>query len=164
MASLSTIDMQIRLDVLELLAQYCHALNRGEGERWALLFTSNGQLNCDTCCSAQGREALAAIAADISRPGHQSWRFQFSNVVLQRGDTIRELEVEASCLITDWAQGGKMIDFWDCRINLKRGLGWQIESFHATSAMKENEAARASSFILHTAADADASRLVAGLH
>jgi hypothetical protein len=84
-----------RIEIQDLYATYCHAVDDLDGERWAELFTSDGvfapSVGSGTGKEFRGREVLARFAADPNR--HNASRHWNNNLLLAERDD----HVEGTC-------------------------------------------------------------------
>ena len=77
-----------RLEIRELYARYCHAIDDGDGAAWAECFVRDGSfvpgIGAARGTSIVGREALAAFGADARRGA--IGRIVTTNLALYEGD------------------------------------------------------------------------------
>lgn len=121
------LDMQARLDIEELLAQYCHRVDRNDGEGWAALFTQDGVFEVAATMRLQGKAQLLTMPGTLMEHGGGKWRHQITNILAEIGGTAGTATVSAYGLVTDWRDGGKLVMFTDYRIEITRIEGeWRI--------------------------------------
>ena len=88
------LQLEDRLEIQDLYARYCHAIDAGDGEGWANCFTKDGTFVPSVGSSAgrsfAGHEALAAFAANPNRRKRRHWT---SNILLVERDGF----VEGTC-------------------------------------------------------------------
>jgi hypothetical protein len=73
------LSVEDRLDIQQLYARYCHAIDGGDPEGWAATFTANGVLEAGTV-RQQGGAALAEFARGLSQYKMRHWT---NNLVLE---------------------------------------------------------------------------------
>jgi hypothetical protein len=71
-----------RTALLELHALYANTIDEGRAQEWAGCFTADGVLRTSRPLRVEGREALAAFAADWhathdGQPRHMTWNHRF---------------------------------------------------------------------------------------
>ena len=121
-----------RLDILDLLARYCHAVDHDDAEGWASLFTPQGVFEVSGVMRLEGRDQLRAMPGIVKEQGGGKWRHQVTNVVIDDGAGADAASVRAYGLVTDWREGGKPVSFTDYEIKLCRlECGWRIQTLVA---------------------------------
>jgi hypothetical protein len=141
MACISTMDVQTRIDLHELLSRFCLRLDGRDNCCWSTLFCTDAVVQWGNAPRMTGREE---IAAGIGRMGHPGQRHLFSSVVFDRTSSPREILCTASCLVSDWAAAGALSDFLDCSIIFRKAGALHIASVTAVSAKTASIAAMAS--------------------
>jgi hypothetical protein len=126
MACISTIDIQTRLDVQELLSHFSHFLDHNQGACWADLFTIDGVFECAEGQRMRGAVQLASVPAMVSQRGGGVWRHLITAVVIKRVNTRRDLIVEAYGPVIDMNQHSALAAFYDYQFTLKFGSSWRI--------------------------------------
>ena len=126
MACISTVDVQTRLDVQELLSQFSHALDHNEGQCWAALFTGDGVYESADGDRLEGFAALASLPARVAERGGGAWRHIINSVVIERAHTRKILSVRAYCPVIDMEQGGRITSFYDLQFTLRFAGRWRI--------------------------------------
>lgn len=132
MGSISTVDLQTKMDVHELLSRFCHFLDHNGGPEWARLFTPSaviekGPLGCFT-----GHSEICQIPAYVAEKGNGLLRHHLTNVMFERTGNPKELIVEAYFLGTDWGQGGALVHSADFKAVLLNRCHWQISHLKLT--------------------------------
>lgn len=126
MGCISTVDLQTKVDVQELLSRFCHFLDHDRSAEWARLFTADCRIDIGPLGTFRGREAVSALPAMVTECGGGLWRHHLTNVMLERTGTARELDLNAYCLITDWGDQGRMVACSDFHARLENRCHWQI--------------------------------------
>jgi|GEM_PF-1181243 len=126
MACISTIDIQTRLDVQELLSHYSHHLDHNQGACWADLFTVDGVFECADGNRLRGCAELATVPAMVNERGNGVWRHLITAVVIKRVNTRKDLIVQAYGPVIDMNQASAMAAFYDYQFTLKFGSSWRI--------------------------------------
>jgi hypothetical protein len=126
MGCISTVDLQTKMDIQELLSRFCHFLDHNNATEWARLFTADCRLNCGSMGRFDGRAAISTIPALVQEKGSGTLRHHLSNVMLDRTGNARELEMHAYCLVTDWSRQGAMVACFDFHARLQNRCHWQV--------------------------------------
>jgi hypothetical protein len=126
MGCISTVDLQTKMDVQELLSRYCHFLDHDNAAEWAKLFTADCHLDAGGLGIFEGRNAVSNIPSLVRMKGAGNWRHHLSNVMMERTSHARELEIKAYCLVTDWGKQGAMVGCFDFHARLQNRCHWQI--------------------------------------
>lgn len=126
MGCISTVDLQTKMEVQELVSRYCHFLDHNNAHEWARLFTADCRLDCGSLGDFEGRTAIVEIPALVYAKGAGNLRHHLSNVMMERTGNARELELHAYCLVTDWGQKGAMVACFDFHARLRNRCHWQI--------------------------------------
>jgi 3-phenylpropionate/cinnamic acid dioxygenase small subunit len=126
MTCISTVDLQTKMEVHELLSRFCHYLDHGKTEEWSQLFTTDAVLDVASLGLYDGRDEIAQIPQRVTQLGDGFWRHHLSNVMFTRTEQVRELEINAYCLTTDWSRGGALVNCADFRAILKSRCHWQV--------------------------------------
>jgi uncharacterized protein (TIGR02246 family) len=71
--------------IKQLVARYCHALDRGDGEGWASAFTEDGRFETVGRFAHEGRAAIAKALG--SRTPYRSRHFPCNLLIEVDGDT-----------------------------------------------------------------------------
>lgn len=127
MGCISTIDIQTRLDVQELLSHFAHFLDHDRGSCWADLFTTDGVFECADGHRLQGAAELATLPALVSERGHGAWRHMISQIVIERRNTRKDLIVRAYCPVIDMDDTSALAAFYDFDFTLRFTSRWRIE-------------------------------------
>lgn len=101
-ADLQILSAQDRLDIQELIAEYCHYEDSGEAEAWADLYTSDGRFVGGGGKLAVGREALVEFATRrwADKPQVHNWIHWTANVVIRPtadGANVRSFQMVVEC-------------------------------------------------------------------
>lgn len=128
MACISSVDLQTRLDVQELLSRWCHYLDHGQSQEWSRLFTLDSRVDAGPLGTFTGRDEIAQLPQRVADKGQGLWRHHLSNMMFERTGNLRELKVSAYCLTTDWSAGGALIQCSDFSAMLEYRCHWQIAS------------------------------------
>jgi hypothetical protein len=144
MGCISTVDLQTKMEVQELVSRFCHFLDHDNATEWARLFTADCRLNCGSLGDFAGRGAILGIPALVQVKGSGNLRHHLSNVMMERTGNARELELHAYCLVTDWSKKGAMVACFDFHARLQNRCHWQIADLrmNAVGACDGNVAER----------------------
>ena len=134
MGCVSTIDLQTRLDLHEVLSRFCISLDRGQISGWTSLFTADATFAWQDNDPLRGREALAQIPMTVSTLG---LRHHFSSIVLDRLESPKMVRCQATCIVTNWQDRAKLSDVLDCDIIFRKTSVWQIVEMQARSAHQD---------------------------
>lgn len=126
MSFVSTVDLQTRLDICELLNRYCHFLDHNRGECWAELFTCDGVFEIDGIGRLVGRERLKTMPATVYQKGGGLWRHQITNIMIDHNGNLKEKTVSAYAAVSDWGNAGRPVGFYDFTLTLCEKRRWQI--------------------------------------
>lgn len=126
MACISTIDIQTRLDVQELLSHFSHFLDHDRGACWADLFTTDGIFECANGSRLQGATELATVPSLVHESGQGAWRHLITAVVIERQNTRKDLSVRAYCPVIDMSQDSTLAAFYDFEFTLRFASRWRI--------------------------------------
>ena len=123
---ISTIDIQTRLDVQELLSRFSHFLDHDRGACWADLFTTDGVFGCADGNRVIGAAELATLPSLVTERGHGAWRHLITAVVIERRTTRKDLIVRAYCPVIDMNQHSALAAFYDIDFTLRFASRWRI--------------------------------------
>lgn len=126
MGSISTVDLQTKMDVHELLSRFCHFLDHNSGSEWARLFTPTAVIEKGPLGSFSGHSEISQIPAMVAEKGDGLLRHHLTNVMFERTGNPRELVIDAYFLGTDWGQGGALVHSADFKAVLQNRCHWQI--------------------------------------
>ncbi len=126
MACISTIDIQTRLDVQELLSHFSHFLDHNQGHCWADLFTVDGVFECADGKRLRGTAELSKVPAKVHELGGGVWRHLITAVVIQRVNTRKDLVVQAYGPVIDMNHASALAAFYDYSFTLRFGSSWRI--------------------------------------
>ena len=137
MGVISTVDVQTRLDICEVLSRYCHFADHNAGDDWAALFTPNGIFEVPGSIRLEGREKLSVMPGIVHDHGKGLWRHQISNILIDHALSRKEMRVKAYGMVTDWGNGGAPVSFSDYTIILKYSCRWQIAHLIADTITRQ---------------------------
>ncbi|AUW58616.1 hypothetical protein C1T17_11415 [Sphingobium sp. SCG-1] len=132
MGSISTVDLQTKMDVHELLSRFCHFLDHNGGLEWARLFTPTAVIEKGPLGCFAGHSEICQIPAMVAEKGNGLLRHHLTNVMFERTGNVKELIVEAYFVGTDWGQGGAMVHSADFKAVLHNRCHWQISRLELT--------------------------------
>lgn len=123
---MSTISIENRLAIFELIAEYSHRVDNYRGEDWAELFLEDGRL-IGTEPRLEGRQAFVDQSARL-RAGPTEYRHLITNVYLLPGATDERAGAMAYGTVADWGvKPPVMAIFVEYRFDLVRQGGeWKI--------------------------------------
>lgn len=131
MTCISTINVQTRLDVQELLSHFSHFLDHDAGPCFADLFTVDGVFECANGSRLEGPAQLATLPALVRERGNGTWRHMITAVVVGRALARKELTVRAYCPVIDMDQASALATFYDFDFNLRFASRWRISHARA---------------------------------
>ncbi|MFL9840449.1 nuclear transport factor 2 family protein [Sphingomonas sp. ST-64] len=126
-----SIDHHARLDVHDLLARFCHAIDRGDTRAWLELFTGDGTFECGEGGTFAGRAELTDLLSKIRECVGDCSRHLITAVVINRGATWRDLHVEAYGPVMDLRNGGMITEFYDYEFHLRLAGQWRVRAVSA---------------------------------
>nr|WP_279587911.1 nuclear transport factor 2 family protein [Sphingomonas vulcanisoli] len=126
MVCISTIDIQTRLDVQELLSHFSHFLDHDRGACWADLFTTDGVFECADGNRLCGAAELATLPSMVNERGHGAWRHLITAPIIQRCNTRKEMSVHAYCQVLDMDENSAVAAFYDLDLTLRHAARWRI--------------------------------------
>ncbi|MGV3770158.1 MAG: nuclear transport factor 2 family protein [Sphingobium phenoxybenzoativorans] len=126
MGCISTVDLQTKMEVQELVSRFCHFLDHNNAQEWTRLFTTDCHLDAGSVGIFNGRAAIIGIPELVYAKSAGNWRHHLSNVMIDRTGNARELEIHAYCLVTDWSKKGALISCYDFHARLQNRCHWQI--------------------------------------
>lgn len=132
MGCISTVDLQTKTEVHELLSRFCHYLDHNKTAEWSQLFTTDAVIDGGYAGLYEGRAEIAQLPEKIALLGGGYWRHHLSNVMFSRTNLAREMEINAYCLTTDWSKEGALVHCSDFRAILKDRCHWQIHNLVLT--------------------------------
>ena len=138
----SAIDIGTRLEVRDVLARFCHALDRHMLKEWAALFTFDACVDAPRLGRFCGIEEVSKIPGLVRAQGGGSLRHFLHNVCIDRSENDRDLLVAAYCTVSDWSKKGNVIRCWDlsARLSYQRPRGWKIAELRLTAVCPEEAA------------------------
>ncbi len=126
MTCISTIDIQTRLDVSELLSHFSHFLDHDRGLCWSDLFTTDGVFECAEGKRLEGSAELATLPSLVAERGNGAWRHLITAVVIERRNTRKDLTVRAYCPVVDMDRSSTLAVFYDFEFTLRFASRWRI--------------------------------------
>lgn len=126
MGCISTVDLQTKMDVQELLSRFCHYLDQNKGSEWAKLFTRSASVDGCPFGVFNGHEEIATIPQYVAEKGAGFLRHHLSNVMFERTANHRELIIKAYCMVTDWSNNGAIVRCFDFEAVLQNKCHWQF--------------------------------------
>ena len=123
---MTTISVENRLAIHELIAEYSHCVDNYRGEDWAGLFLEDGKL-VGTDNPFLGRQALID-QSDALKRGPTEYRHVITNVFIEPGAKDEHAVASAYGTVVDWAKKPPLMSiFVEYRFELvKRDDKWQI--------------------------------------
>lgn len=123
---MTTISVDNRLAVHELIAEYSHCVDNYRGEAWAALFEKGGRL-VGVEPPLVGRQAFIDQSARL-KAGPTEYRHLITNVYLLPGASNMKAEAMAYGTVADWAVSPPaMAIFVEYKFSLvKQGDSWKI--------------------------------------
>jgi len=123
----STISLENRIEIYELIAKYAHFCDAYESEQWADLFVADGQLVSGATVLA-GREVLINRVEELRR-NDDGLRHDIANIYLEPGMTDEHATAKAYGIVTSWAKSPpEMTIFADYSFELVNREGeWKIK-------------------------------------
>lgn len=122
----SSIDLQTRMEVQDLLSRFCQTLDYGQSAEWADLFTPDARVVAPRLGVFSGREELMKIPLMVTDLGKGAWRHVLANVVLNRSTSIKAIDVTAYVMVHDWKNSGTTARCWDFSAHLAKSRSWRI--------------------------------------
>jgi uncharacterized protein (TIGR02246 family) len=122
--------LEDRLAIEETLARYVHAIDEGDGNTWASLFTPDGSLKASGKVVG-GRPALRTMVRKLYERNGDRLRHSITNVVIDeiKGDRAR---LRAYGLVTLWTEPPSLSTFAVYTIDMVRSDDeWKFEMVHA---------------------------------
>jgi hypothetical protein len=132
---LSSVDPVTKLELHEVLSRYCWALDHHDTGEWEQLFTVDAHFAKCGMETIEGRAGIMRVPDDIRARGHGNWRHHFTNIIVDRAASGREMKVRAFLTVRD-CQDGAPVASADCVILMRRTDHWRIASFDAMSVCK----------------------------
>lgn len=132
---LSSVDPVTKLELHEVLSRYCWALDHHDAGEWEQLFTVDARFAKCGMDTIEGRAGIMRVPDDIQARGHGNWRHHFTNIIVDRAASGREMKVRAFLTIRD-CRTGEPAASADCVILMRRTDHWRIASFEGVSVCK----------------------------
>jgi limonene-1,2-epoxide hydrolase len=141
MGSLSSVDPVTKLEIHELLSRFCWSLDHDDAEEWGQLYTSDATFSVPGIGEHHGREEILKVPAFFRQKSEGAWRHHFTNIIVDRAASGRELKVRALLTIRDCMDAAPVASV-DCVIIARRTDHWRIGSFEGTKVCKAGAPAR----------------------
>jgi hypothetical protein len=127
---MTTISVENRLAIHELIAQYSHCVDNYRGTEWSELFLEDGRLD-GVETPLVGRQAFVE-QSDVLKAGPTEYRHIITNVYLLPGATDEQAVALAYGTVADWAFSPPIMSiFVEYRFELiNRGDEWKIARVH----------------------------------
>ena len=132
MGLFSSIDLETRMEVQDLLSRFCHSLDFDKVEEWRELFRRDASVTAPRFGRFCGIDQICQIPGLVARAGNGKWRHVFNNVVLSRS-SLRVLSVAAYCVVNDWAGSGGAVRCWDFTAIVEKQKRWLIHDLEMRS-------------------------------
>ena len=132
MGCISTIDLQTKMDVHELLSRFCYFLDHDKKLEWVRLFTPDAAIEMGPIGTFAGHAEIATVPGKVAERGNGMWRCVLTNIMFERTANLRELVVNACCMITDWSGRGVLAHCADFKATLQHRRYWQIDHLTMT--------------------------------
>lgn len=124
---MSSVDDASRIAIIELFARYCHRVDHDDGPGWAALFTDDGVFEVPGALRLEGVDQLRSMPGQVAQLGGGKWRHQVTNIAIDAGPDPDSASVVAYGVLSDWNDGGKLANFTDYQILMRRiDGGWRI--------------------------------------
>ncbi|HTG38270.1 nuclear transport factor 2 family protein [Sphingomonas sp.] len=133
--TVSSVDPATKLEVHELLSRYCWAVDHRDSGEWEQVFTIDARYRTASSGVLDGRAAIMAVPDTLHDKSGGNWRHHFTNIIVDRSESGRELRVRAFLTIRD-CQDGAPVASADCVILARRTDHWRIADFEAASVCK----------------------------
>lgn len=121
-AIFSSISLETRLELRDLLSRFCHALDHNKTNEWIDLFSLDAIVDAPRLGMFKGREEIARIPVLVHEIGGGGWRHFLHNVYFERAGGDRDFLAQAYCTVSDWRTRGNVVRCWDfsARISKRR--------------------------------------------
>lgn len=141
MGSLSSVDPVTKLEIHELLSRYCWALDHDDAEEWGNLYTSDATFAVPGIGDYHGRSEILKVPEFFRKKSEGAWRHHFTNIIVDRAASGRELKVRALLTVRDCMDATPVASI-DCIILTRRTDHWRIAGFEGTKVCKAGAAAK----------------------
>jgi 3-phenylpropionate/cinnamic acid dioxygenase small subunit len=123
--------------IADHMARYCWAVDEGDEEGWAALWTEDAEFTGVTPEPVKGREALKGVVRMSQSQGPGMMRHSVSNMMCDYIDGNRD-RVQANYynMVSHWNAGAKIALLALSKVQLvRRGEGWLIARNDSTPLM-----------------------------
>lgn len=131
----SSVDPVTKLELHELLSRYCWAIDHCDADEWEQLFTVDARFAKPGMDAIEGRAGIMRVPDQIHARCGGNYRHHFTNIIVDRAASGRELKMRAFLTVRDCADCTPVASA-DCVILVRRTDHWRIASFEATSVCK----------------------------
>ena len=133
--SLSSVDPVTKLELHEVLSRFCWALDHDDRAEWEQLFTIDARYAKSGMDPIEGRAGIMRVPAEMRARSGGNWRHHFTNIIVDRAPSGRELKVRAFLTVRDCMDCAPVASA-DVIILARRTDHWRIASFEAVSVCK----------------------------
>lgn len=120
---MTRVNAEVRAEIEELLARYCHYMDDGLGDAWVALFTADGVFEIDGMTRLKGAGQLGGMPAMFFENSRGQWRHQLTNIITELDEASGDMTAKAYGLVTDWSVGGRLVTFGQYDIRFTRVSG-----------------------------------------
>lgn len=131
MSVFSTISIQDRFEIQDILSRFCHALDRNDVRAWQQLFRTDARVCAPRFGTYEGIGAINTIPQLVADHGKGAWRHYLNNIAMT-GSSHRQVQVDAYCMVSNWRAGGQIVRSWDLHALFVKAKIWQIAHLNLT--------------------------------
>jgi hypothetical protein len=135
MGGFSSVDPTTKMELHELLSRWCWSIDHLDLEEWEQLFTIDARYTIPGMDPLEGREAILSVPQRMRDKSDGNWRHHFTNVIVDRAASGREMKLRAFLTIRDCLDATPVASA-DCVIVARRTDHWRIACFEAASVCK----------------------------
>jgi hypothetical protein len=140
------INHHTRLDAQDLISRYCAYLDSCDLSKWPDLFTPYATFECKDA-AYHGRAEIAQLPQLLRECSNGQVRHLITSLIVDPGETPRDLVVRASGPVLDLCDGCGISSFHDYRFHLRRmTTDWKIA--HVFVAIAQNVPSQLGSLFL----------------
>lgn len=132
---LSSVDPVTKLELHEVLSRYCWAVDHDDAREWEQLFTIDARYAKSGMDPIEGRAGIMRIPGELRSKSGGNWRHHFTNIIVDRAASGREMKVRAFLTVRDCMDCTPVASA-DCIILMRRTDHWRIARFEAVSVCK----------------------------
>jgi ketosteroid isomerase-like protein len=116
-------------EINDVLARYCWAVDEGDAEAYASLWTEDGVLT-GMGPARSGHEALGGVASGVTQRFGRNMRHLYSNLVCDyAGDAQDEIHAKYYSYVSVWGAQARLFGMALCHATFVRQAGrWKIRS------------------------------------